>query len=210
MKALFKKYWHFLFILFGVVYTPCFILLEKWTDRNWHIIHCALDDKIPFFEYVIIPYYLWFLFMGIYFIYFFFKSQGESVRFYSYIITATIITVIIFIVYPSEQQLRPETFPRDNFSCKLVAMLYSSDTPTNVLPSLHVLDTLIAVIAVYESKTFKHRALARIIASVCGFVICISTVLLKQHSMIDVGCAVALTAILYPIFYKTKFFKKFK
>ena len=92
----------------------------------------------------------------------------------------------------------------------MVKGLHKADTPTNVLPSLHVYNTLVIECAVFESKTFgKHKKLVCTIAAVWGLLICISTVFLKQHSIIDVFAAIILIAIIYPITYKTKFFKKF-
>jgi len=209
MKALFKKYWHILFILYGAFYMPSFIFLEK-NVTEYHLIHCALDDKIPFVEVFIIPYLFWFIFMAIFLILFFFKSQGESVRLYSYLITGMTIAVITFFVYPSGLNLRPETLPRDNFFSSLVSRLYTTDTSTNVLPSLHIYNTLVITVGVFESKAFKHPTAVKIFTAVCAFLICLSTVFLKQHSLWDVLAGFVMAAALYPVFYKTKFFKKFK
>ena len=46
--------------LYLVFYLSFFTLLEHSTVPSV-ILHCALDDKIPFFKYAIIPYYLWFV-----------------------------------------------------------------------------------------------------------------------------------------------------
>lgn len=69
------------------------------------------------------------------------------------------IAVIIYFVFPNGlADFRPETFPRDNFCTDLVKLLHKADTPTNVLPSLHVYNTLVIEFAVFNSKTFgRHK-----------------------------------------------------
>ena len=120
------------------------------------------------------------------------------------------IAVIIYFVFPNGlADFRPETFPRDNFCTDLVKLLHKADTPTNVLPSLHVYNTLVIEFAVFNSKTFgRHKKKVCIITAIWGLLICVSTVFLKQHSVYDVLAAIVLAAIIYPITYKTKFFKK--
>lgn len=214
MKEFFKKWWHGLLALYTFIYMPCFIYLEKTVTEysDFHAIHCRLDDLIPFNEYFIIPYYSWFLFMAIGIVYFFFRSQGECVRMGAALIIGMSVAVAVFFLYPSGLVgFRPEEFPRENICTELVRFLHKADTPTNVLPSLHVYNTLVIIAAVFHSKTFgTHKKAICISASVWGFLICISTVFLKQHSVVDVAAAVLLFALVYPLTYHTRFFKKFR
>lgn len=213
MKALFKKWGHCLLVLYGFIYIPTFNYLERTIsdDSEFNIIHCALDDKIPFCEYFIIPYYLWFLFVGGFCVYFFFRSQGECMRVGLFLITGITISVLIFFLYPNGLlDPRPKDFPRDNFCTDLVKMLYKSDTSTNVLPSLHVLNTLIVDIAIFESKTFgKYHTPIKIATAIFSVSVILATVFLKQHSIYDVVASFIIAAILYPLFYKTKFMYRF-
>lgn len=213
MKDFFKKWWHALLGLYTFIYMPCFIYLEKHiTDiEDFHSIHCALDDYIPFNEFFIIPYYSWFLFMAIGIGYFFFANQGECVRMGAALIIGMSVAIATYFIYPSGLvNFRPEFYERDNICVELVKMLHKVDTPTNVLPSLHVYNTLVIEIAIFESKTFGNKKkLIRILAVIWGIAICASTVFLKQHSVWDVVAALVLIAIIYPLTYKTRFFKKF-
>ena len=211
MKTFFKKWWHALFGLYLFIYLPCFTYLEKHVTTDYHLIHCRLDDMIPFCEYFIIPYYTWFVFVAVACAYFFLRSQGESVRMYSYLIIGMSIAVITYFVYPNGLgNFRPAAFPRENVCTDLVRFLYKADTSTNVLPSLHVYNTLVVLVAVFHSKTFgKHHTCVKIITSIIGLLICLSTVFLKQHSVYDVLAAVVLAAALYPLIYRTKFFARF-
>ena len=120
------------------------------------------------------------------------------------------VAVVIFFLYPSGLiGFRPTEFPRDNFCTDLVKFLHKADTPTNVLPSLHAYNTLVIMAAAFHSQTFgKYKKAICITTAVWGVLICASTVFLKQHSIIDVWAAMILFAVVYPITYHTKFFKK--
>ena len=60
------------------------------------------------------------------------------------------IFLIICTVFPNGLNLRPEVFTRDNFCIELVKRIYQTDTPTNVLPSLHsVVDVVAACVMAY-------------------------------------------------------------
>lgn len=212
MKAFFKKWWHGLLALYTFIYVPCFIYLEKTITEysDFHSIHSPVDDFIPFNEYFVIPYYSWFLFMAVGIIYFFIRSQGECVRMGAALIIGMSVAVVIFFLYPSGLVgFRPAEFPRDNICTELVKFLHKADTPTNVLPSLHVYNTLVIMAAAFHSQTFgKYKKAICITTTVWGLLICASTVFLKQHSIIDVWAAMILFAVVYPITYHTKFFKK--
>ena len=48
-------------LIFMAVYMVWFGAVERTDFSQCTEIHCALDDKIPFCEYFIVPYLLWFL-----------------------------------------------------------------------------------------------------------------------------------------------------
>ena len=51
--------------LYGLIYLPWFFYLEQHVTTKFHVIHTPLDDKIPFIEYFIVPYMLWFAFITV-------------------------------------------------------------------------------------------------------------------------------------------------
>ena len=59
-----KKYRHAWVLLYGFIYMPWFIWLEKHVRQGYYLIHSPLDDYIPFVEYFIVPYFLWFVFIA--------------------------------------------------------------------------------------------------------------------------------------------------
>lgn len=60
---LLKKYKHAWVFSYALIYMPWFAYLEKHVTRNYHVIHSVFDDKIPFVEYFVVPYLLWFVFI---------------------------------------------------------------------------------------------------------------------------------------------------
>ena len=80
MKDFVKKYGHAWVFLYALIYMPWFMWLEKTVTTEYHVVHIALDDKIPFCEYFIIPYYIWFLFVPAVFAYEFFYSKKKNSR----------------------------------------------------------------------------------------------------------------------------------
>ena len=55
---------HLKLLLYWPLYGLAFFFVERVsTDRAWRVMHCALDDLIPFCEYFVIPYMLWFVYL---------------------------------------------------------------------------------------------------------------------------------------------------
>lgn len=196
--------------LYLFIHMAMFTYLERQVTTDYYLIHCPLDDYIPFCECFIIPYLFWFALVTVACVYFFIRSQGECIRFGMYMIIGMFISVMIYFIFPNGLgDFRPHEFPRENFCTDLVRRLYNADTSTNVLPSLHVYNTLCIVVAVFKSKTFgKARNAVRTAIIPIAVLICLSTLYLKQHSIWDIAAAAVLAALLYPLIYKWKFFAK--
>jgi membrane-associated phospholipid phosphatase len=201
MKVFFKKYWHGLFALYLFIYLPWFLYLEQ-NVTEYHIIHCRLDDYIPFNEYFIIPYLLWFFYVIGAFIYLFFKApRGEFLKFAITLVSGMTISLIICTVYPNGLHLRPNIIGDDNIFCRMVAALYGTDTATNVFPSVHVLNSLVVHFALAQDKFLDRYPWVKTGSGVLCILIILSTLFLKQHSVLDVLGAFVIYAILYLIVY---------
>ena len=84
----------------------------------------AIDDKIPFIEYFIVPYFLWFAYVAVAVLYFLFKNKGEYYRLCAFLFTGMTIFLIISTVYPNGHYLRPATFAHDNIFCLLYTSIH--------------------------------------------------------------------------------------
>ena len=200
-----KKYRHTLIIpIYGLIYLICFYYLEQniVLDSDVHIIHMRIDDYIPFCEYFIVPYMLWFLYIVVTVIYFIFQDKKEYYQLIINLFTGMSLFLIISYVYPNGQTLRPDTFIRDNIFVEMVRQLYSTDTPTNILPSIHVFNSLAALIAILRNRNLQKHKWILYSASILTTCIIMATVFLKQHSVMDVITGILLSAILYIFIYK--------
>lgn len=199
--AFFKKYNHAWVFLYAFIYMPWFLYLEKHIQHNYYVIHSPLDDLIPFIEYFIIPYYLWFAFIAVAVLYFFFTDKAGFYRIASFLIIGMTAFLVICTFFPNGLDLRPSYFARDNFCVDLVRLLYQTDTPTNVLPSIHVFNTLGILIAISHSDRLRNHRFILAFSYILGILIIMSTVFLKQHSVTDVIAAMALAGIAYQFVY---------
>lgn len=201
IAAFLNKYKHGWVFLYAFIYMPWFVWLEKTVTGNYYVIHSPIDDKIPFVEYFIIPYLLWFVFIAGWGLYFFFTNVEDFYK----LAKLTIIGMTLFLIFstlvPNGLNLRPEVFERDNIFVDLVRFVYRVDTPTNVFPSLHVFNSLAVCIAIHESKELKkHKRICYASYILAGLIV-LATVFLKQHSVYDVLMAFVMAQALYQIVY---------
>lgn len=204
LKQIVYKYRHAWVLLYAFIYMPWFMYLERRPSVHYFTIHSPLDDYIPFVEYFIIPYFLWFIFIAAVAGYFFFTSRTDFYRLAAFLCTGMTLFLIICTVFPNGLHLRPETFVRENIFTDMVRFLYRTDTPTNVLPSIHVFNSIGAAIAVAHSQPLKKYKKTRYAAYITSFLIILSTMFLKQHSVTDVIAAFAMACMIYPFVYATE------
>lgn len=107
------------------------------------------------------------------------------------------ICLLLYLLFPNGLNLRPQTIPINNPAAWLVQTIWSMDTSTNVCPSIHVASTLAILFAVWRSHIWHHRKLVVGGCTLLTVLICLSTLFLKQHSVVDVLCGIALTVLLH-------------
>ena len=77
MKTI-KKYKHFLPVVEeGIFYLKCFQYLETHITKGYHLIHTPFDDMIPFCEFFVIPYFMWFGYIAWSVLYFGFCNKNR-------------------------------------------------------------------------------------------------------------------------------------
>ena len=184
-----------------VFYLLGFFILENAEHRHYHIIHSWIDDLIPFCEYFIVPYLLWFAYLAVGVGWFIFraKDKREYYQLTSVLVLGMTIFLIVSCVYPNKQDLRPVVFDNNNIFTQMVQHLYATDTPTNILPSIHVFNSLAMFYAINRSPQLKKRYGVRIFCGVLTVSIILSTMFLKQHSVVDVSLGILMAVTLQGI-----------
>ena len=132
--------------LYSIFYLSVFHYLEANVPLRSILVHCRLDDLIPFCKYAVIPYFAWFVWIPFTLFYLLWKA------------------------------------PREDF-WRLCLPLFSGMT---------------IALAYYRSRIFdapRRRWMRPAAAVLCISIVC-STVLLKQHSCIDVALGALLALAL--------------
>ena len=198
-KWLLHKYSHAWVFLYGLIYLPWFAWLEKKVTYNYYVISSPLDKFIPFCEYFIVPYLFWFVYIAATVLYFFFKDKQSFYQLAKFLITGMTFFLVVCTVFPNGLHLRPVVFTHDDIFIELVKFIYRTDTPTNVLPSLHVYNSIGCYIAISKDERLCQKKWMKPATFITTVLIIMSTMFLKQHSVIDV-CAAFLTAYVVYVF----------
>lgn len=183
------SYSHLKLLLGWVVYLLFFYLTEtRIPAETCHVVYCPLDDLIPFCELFLIPYVLWYGLILFSLLYFGLYNPDSFRKLSLYFIMTQLMAISAYILFPTRQDLRPESFPRSNLLISGVKLLYQLDTNTGVCPSLHVAFSL-AIASVWLREP-GLRLIWKCVILVLVFFICLSTMFLKQHSAVDVFAAI--------------------
>lgn len=199
IKKLLVKYSHAWTLLYFFVYMAWFMWLEKTVtpDSAYTNIHVKLDDMIPFCEWFIIPYLLWFVYIIVVMAFVFFTSRDGFYKASAYLFIGMSVCLLICTIWPNGQDLRVEEFTNDNILTLLMSIVYHADTNTNVFPSIHVYNSIGAVVILCKSEKLKNMTWLKVVAGIFSVSIVLSTMFLKQHSVIDVLGGIVLAAVMY-------------
>lgn len=211
LKTIKEKQYRHLFLLLGWVwYLLMYYLTEQFIPiEKCHVVHCAVDDIIPFVEQFVLGYCFWYVLLVFSLAYFLFYDVESFKGLQIYIIVTQVVAVIVYIIWPSVQLLRPEVFENHNIFTWILGIIYAVDTPTGVCPSLHVAYSLGIASTWWKRKQSKIGT--KIFVTVAVIIICMSVNFVKQHSFVDVCAAIPVGILAEGIaFGKSYWFNKGK
>lgn len=185
--------------LYLVFYLCFFFALEAIHDEPRFWIHCSLDDVIPFCKYFIVPYALWAPWVAGTLLYMVRRApRAEFWRLCLPLFAGMLLALSFCAVLPNGVALRPRAVAGDDLFARAVRLLYRADTSTNVCPSIHVFNSVTVTMAYQRSSCFagQRRRWIRAAAQLFNLAVILSTMLLKQHSVIDVVCGLVLALML--------------
>ena len=118
------QYAHIKLLLGWIVYFSFYFLTENLIPAgSCHVVHCALDDLIPFNEYFVIFYASWFALI-VFSLLVFFLYDIQSFRDLStFIIVTQVVAMAVYILWPSRQDLRPAAFEHRNICTWILSFL---------------------------------------------------------------------------------------
>jgi len=165
-----------------------------------YIIHMALDDRIPFVREFVVPYLLWFPYIGYGLVYTGIHSRQEYYRLFVFLAGGMSAAYIAYMFFPNAIDFRPIITKNDPFSA-LVKMIYATDTPTNVCPSVHVINSIAVDAALQHCRDFDTKRYRKPASHILTILIILSTVLIKQHSIADVVWGMIVSVPFYILLY---------
>ena len=112
------------YLLYWPVFGVLFFCVERvWIRDSYYPVSCPLDALIPFCEYFIFPYLFWFVFLAGMQVYALFREPAAFKKMMRFIMLTYTAAIIIYLVFPNCQQLRPVVFARDLQRNKLYFVL---------------------------------------------------------------------------------------
>ena len=202
-----------LLVLLWVVWVLWYFLWNKY-GVNWHLMHIPIDDKIPFVEFFVVPYVLWYGYIAFCFLWTFFTSKRDFLAMCSLVFLAYFLSLVVITAYPTYHDLRPDpALVRDNVFTKLVFALYSTEEPRCIFPSMHCMGVIVMSVGLLCAESLKGKLWPKIFCPIYTVLVILSTVFIKQHSFADVLLAIPMSAVICVLTYfvivpKRRFLKK--
>jgi membrane-associated phospholipid phosphatase len=181
-----RLFWLIIILALLVIYFPINRLVT-----GGRALSLPIDRYIPLYPPALIPYFVGsFLFVAFPI---WASLYSEKYEFDAYIVSFLIVTIISYIVYLTLPTfvIRPDVHNQDCFS-RAILFLYQNDYPHNAAPSGHTFYTLMSFLYIKAWKP-KFCGISLTITSL----IIASTLLTKQHYVLDVVSGLILGFIAY-------------
>lgn len=195
MKQFLKEHRDYYLLLYVPVFLIWFFLIEQLhpSGSTYWVSYVPLDDKIPFLPQFAVLYCLWYPFLIVPGLYLLLREPDAFRRYMWFFMVGTGLCLLICTVFPNGQDLRPQLGEGGGGFCvSLVRGLYAADTNTNVLPSMHVVGSVAVFYGALHSKGLR-RPLPFAAITVMTVLISLSTVFIKQHSVLDIAAGLLLS-----------------
>jgi len=185
-------------LLMFVVWAAGYLAIARITEGgvSYPIPTLAWEDKIPF-----MPVFVW-AYLCIYPLFvlpFLFIRNRQFFRLFSFsYILVMCICYVCYLVIPVSFDRRPDLVV-DSFSTFALSIVYSADNSWNCFPSMHVAMSLMASLTILE----VHR-IRGIFATLLTVLIAASTVLIKQHYVMDLVAGMVITLGVYFFFIRRR------
>ena len=155
-------------------------------NRVHYILSLPLDDRVPLCEPFIIVYLLAFAQWAAGYLLAAGESRAVCRRVAVGDIIAKMVCFAVFLIIPTTLH-RPEITGSGIFD-RLTRMVYSMDAPDNLLPSIHCLESWVCLRSSFWLRRVPRWY--RPVNAVFTVLVCASTVLLKQHLLIDIPAGI--------------------
>lgn len=172
-----------------------FYIILNGGGHGAHSLMTDLDRGLPFLKIFILPYLGWYPYLFCTLIYFCFEDRRT---YYQTLLALDLGMTFCYVVYFFYQTTVPRpVMTGDDILTRMVAWVYMNDPPFNCFPSIHCLSSYLMFKGIRHSSVRKGANL--LVVSFMAFTIVLSTLLVKQHTILDVVAAVFLGELLFNI-----------
>lgn len=184
-----------------IVYVGTILLTGNWKHYDFTTEFDRMVPVIPWFIYIYFGCYIFWVYnyilVGRY------SDEDDFYRFIALNFSTMFICGICFLIIPTTN-IRPEIIG-DSLSARLLRFCYFVDRPSNLFPSLHCLTSWYCFLGIRRIKniSFSYKAFSLVFA----LLIMVSTQVTKQHYIVDVIGAIAISEILVVIVRHTNYYK---
>lgn len=201
MKKLLLKLWNYIPkyvivpLIFVFTYQNIVYFLTKLINQflPHHTLITKYDSMIPLIPSFSIIYLGCYLFWVWNYMLVGKTTKEHFYKFITCIFVSYTLCAMTFVIYPTVID-RPEVTV-NSFSTFLLHYIFASDTPNNLFPSMHCLVSWLCYLGI-KSKPQIPRWYQ--ITSLCiAILVCISTVTVKQHYIVDIFAGVLLAELIY-------------
>lgn len=176
-------------------------LLIQRLQGEFHDMSRGIDRKIPLVPQAVYIYCLWYPLIFLYPLYVFGCSQSAWTAYILAILLDVGFSLVIYVLYPTSFT-RPEP-DAESLSGKILRLLYFANYKgLNCMPSMHCSQCfviLLSALSCYLSGIMPAAAAAAVI--ILSLMIVLSTVLIKQHVLLDAVTALPLGTLCFTAAY---------
>lgn len=184
---------------------PLLYTLVKFLQFNYYTITTYIDTIIPFIPHFIYIYNLFYIFIILSFYYIYKKDQKLYFLGINTGVICMLISYLTYIIFPT-LIIRPNLnlLNIDPITNLILYVTYKVDNPAiNCFPSIHC--TFCFIILFITNMSHKINIKNKLFINIFSILIIISTLLVKQHYILDIISSFILTIIVLLIIKKNKF-----
>ena len=177
-----------LVIIAALAYGGTRLITPEFTHFDFSL---PIDARIPFVPAFTVIYVLAYVQWVVGYILIARESREVCYRVLGGEIISKLICMALFIIIPTAM-VRAEITSEDFFS-RIVRFIYAVDAPDNLFPSIHCLESMVCLHGAMQMKKVGKWYLW--FTLLFSALVCASTVLVKQHIIVDVAAGIAVCEI---------------
>ena len=193
----------FSFVFNCLVYSGSRAVAGSWYHHN---IESNLDLRLPFLPQFLIIYFGCYIFWVINYLLVSLREEEIKYRFFTADLYARIICFLFFVFYPTTN-VRPELVGNGIF-VQGMHFLYQIDEPVNLFPSIHCMASWFCCIGIRGDK--KVPVWYKIVSVMIAVLVFVSTLVTKQHVIVDVIGGVAVAELTWLVSCRTNGWKIYR